>query len=676
MDSARVPVTGRVKTKVTGRIATSLRTKLVLAVLAIVVAVLVACLSVMSVRTSALAADNARTITQETAAAQAGVVGEEITSALITARDLATSLEALRRTGSVDREDVNALMRDLVTAHPELIGSATAWEPNAFDGKDKQFAGTATSDTTGRLIPYWHWDAGEVVVAPLADYETPGVGDWYLKPRELGKDVVVDPYVYNVGDADVLMTSAVAPIMTDGTFAGVATADLELTKLSEAIAKIKPYETGYAELVTASGSLVAHPDQSKLNEKLQGSALSSAQQAVTSGEPVTVTADNAHLGEEALTVYHPIELAPETTWVLAMSVPTSATMAQVKSLQLLFLGLGLIALIAAAALAWWFARTLTRPIDALRDRLTEIASGDGDLTQRVDESRRDEVGALGREFNRFITKIADLVGQIQARAAELRSSAAQLGQVSTRLQDNAATAASQTSTATSTVGDVSTRISTVASGTEEMGASIQEISRSVTSAATAGGQAVDQAQAAESTVGRLGSSSTQIGDVVRVITAVAEQTNLLALNATIEAARAGDAGKGFAVVASEVKDLAQETSDATAKITQLVSAIQTDTVDAVRAIAEISSVIKNVNQAQTTIASAVEEQSATTNEMSRSATDAALLAEQLSGVVDNVAQGTKQSTLSSTETHTVAQEIEVLAGDLEALVGHFGLGRS
>lgn len=675
MSTSQASAAGRVRHRLAGGWVRSLRTRLVLTVLAIVVAVLGACISVMSVRTSALATDDARTMTQETAAAQAGVIGQQITSALVTAQDLATSLAALQQTGSVTRKDVDAVMRGLVTAHPELIGSATAWEPNAFDGKDKQFAGTAASDKTGRLIPYWYWDSGKVAVAPLADYETPGVGDWYLLPRKLGKEVVVDPYLYNMRNEEVLMTSAVAPIMIEGKFAGVATADLELTKLSTDISKIKPYDTGYAELVTASGSVVAHPDAGKLGKKLEGSALSAAQQAASSGKPVVVTAADAHLGEEALTVYQPIQLAADSTWVLALSVPTSSTLAQVQSLQLLFLALGLIAVLAAAALAWWFARSVTRPIDALRDRLAEIASGDGDLTQRVDESRRDEVGALGREFNRFIGKIADLVGQIQARAVELRSSAGQLGEVSARLQDNAQTAASQTSTATSTVGEVSTSISTVASGAEEMGASIQEISRSVTSAATAGGQAVDQAQAAESTVGRLGSSSAQIGDVVRVITAIAEQTNLLALNATIEAARAGEAGKGFAVVASEVKDLAHETAGATAKITQLVSAIQTDTVDAVRAIAEIAAVIKQVNDAQTAISSAVEEQSATTNEMSRSAADAASLAEQFSRVVDSVAEGTQHSTQSSAETHRVAQEIGTLAGDLEALVGHFGLGR-
>ncbi len=118
------------------------------------VAVLGACLSVMSVRTSSLSADDDWLITQDTAAAQAVVIGQHITTPLVTARDLATSLAALQQTGSVDREDVNAVLRGVTSAHPETIGFATGWEPNAFDGKDKQFAGTAESDTTGRLLPY------------------------------------------------------------------------------------------------------------------------------------------------------------------------------------------------------------------------------------------------------------------------------------------------------------------------------------------------------------------------------------------------------------------------------------------------------------------------------------------------------------------------------------------
>jgi methyl-accepting chemotaxis protein len=165
----------------------------------------------------------------------------------------------------------------------------------------------------------------------------------------------------------------------------------------------------------------------------------------------------------------------------------------------------------------------------------------------------------------------------------------------------------------------------VSAGSEEMGASIREISQNATEAAQVAGEAVGLAARTSNTMNQLGDSSSEIGDVIRTITAIAEQTNLLALNATIEAARAGESGKGFAVVAAEVKDLAQETARATEDISKRVQAIQADTGGAVEAIEEITRVIGRISDYQTTIASAVEEQTATTAEMNRSVAEAARL---------------------------------------------------
>jgi methyl-accepting chemotaxis protein len=204
-----------------------------------------------------------------------------------------------------------------------------------------------------------------------------------------------------------------------------------------------------------------------------------------------------------------------------------------------------------------------------------------------------------------------------------------------------------------------------------MGVAIQEIARNAADAAGVASGAVREAAAANETVDKLAESSNEIGSVLKLITAIAEQTNLLALNATIEAARAGEAGKGFAVVANEVKELAKETAKATEDISQKIEAIQGDTRGAVEAIEEISSIIGQINDIQTSIASAVEEQTATTNEIARNVSEAARgsgeIAENITGVA-SAAQGTAKG---AEETQRAASELAQMASALQHLVDRF-----
>jgi methyl-accepting chemotaxis protein len=265
-------------------------------------------------------------------------------------------------------------------------------------------------------------------------------------------------------------------------------------------------------------------------------------------------------------------------------------------------------------------------------------------------------------------ELAQIMAAVANNATTLGASAEELTAVSTEMSANAEETAAQANVVSAASEQVSTNVQTVAAGIEEMGASIREIAGNATEAAKVAQQAVKVAEETNRTISKLGESSIEIGKVIKVITSIAEQTNLLALNATIEAARAGEAGKGFAVVANEVKELAKETAKATEDISRKIEAIQGDTRGAVDAIQEIGHIIGQINEISNTIASAVEEQSATTNEISRNVAEAAKGSTEISANITNVAAAAQSTMQGANNTQGAASELSRMAAELQQIV--------
>src|SRR5215217_6624477 len=230
------------------------------------------------------------------------------------------------------------------------------------------------------------------------------------------------------------------------------------------------------------------------------------------------------------------------------------------------------------------------------------------------------------------------------------------------------TAADQADDVVASAGAVAASVDTVATGSSQMESAIREIAHNATEAARVAGQAVTVAETTTQTVGKLGDSSEEIATVIKLINGIAEQTNLLALNATIEAASPGEAGKGFAVVASEVKELAQETARATEDISKRVQAIQADTAGAVEAIGQISSVIAEINDFQATIAAAVEEQTATSNEMNRNVSEAANGTRDITSAISGLAAGTQETSARVADAQSAAAELSRMSSELQDAV--------
>jgi methyl-accepting chemotaxis protein len=260
---------------------------------------------------------------------------------------------------------------------------------------------------------------------------------------------------------------------------------------------------------------------------------------------------------------------------------------QTRTEILVALGGGI--LVVVVIIGWFTSRGITAPLSKTVAILNRVA--EGDLRERVDIDSEDEAGVMGKALNLSLDKIEAVIRSVAENAQQVASASEEFSAVSQQITSNSEETTAQANVVSTATDQVNRNLQTVATGAEEMSSTIQDIAKNATESARVAGEAVRTAETTNKTISKLGVSSAEIGQVIKVITSIAQQTNLLALNATIEAARAGEAGKGFAVVANEVKELAKQTAKATEDISQKIAAIQSDTKGAVDAIATIGAVI-------------------------------------------------------------------------------------
>ncbi|MDN3223419.1 methyl-accepting chemotaxis protein [Pseudomonas nunensis] len=599
------------------------------------------------------------------------------------------------------REELNQSLKTAFERNSKVLGIWLAFEPNGLDGKDSEFANDAArqSNESGRFASYWSRAGGvglntimvedDMTKTTLSLSGTP-YNSWYTCPRDNKRSCLLDPYSDTVGGKEVLMTTISVPLLVDGKAIGVVGVDIALDALQAATVDSQRdlfNNAGHMLIVSGSGVLAGYSaDPGKVGKNIGetlGADGKEVLQLLGNGAPkILVQGD-------LIRAVFPVSPIPDSkAWGVVIDLPKQVLLADSVKLQavvddaqqsgtikalMVAIAAGLVGLL----LIWLTASGVTRPINSVAEMLKAIASGDGDLTQRLHYSKKDELGELVSWFNRFLDKLQPTIAQIKQSITDARGTADQSSeiarqtsegmQVQFREIDQVATASNEMSATAHDVANSASNAANAAKGADQSARDgMQIIERSTRDI----NLLADEVSKAVTEVEALAVNSEQIGSVLEVIRSIAEQTNLLALNAAIEAARAGESGRGFAVVADEVRNLAKRTQDSVEEIRVVIERIQTGTrgvvatmhssqtqahsnagqiQQAVQALGKISDAVTVISDMNLQIASAAEQQSAVAEEVNRNVSAIRTVTETLTGQATESAQISSQ--LNALATH-------------------------
>jgi len=626
-------------------------------------------------RRSALAAGEDKI--QSAAQQVANLYTNEMNTALITTLAVKDSVSIGLDSSEPDaaklnRAQVSALLKNVLSENPTFLGIYTDWEPNAFDNLDSESIGTDTADQDGRFVPWWARADGELQLQPgLYTYQDEAVEDYFRLPKETKNVALMEPYTDLVNNQSILMTSLISPILVNGRFLGICGVDISLSELQTRVDQsASSLYAGSAEIgiISAEGLVVAYngkPDWA-------GQALEDVRPANARVVLAALNSQQALSKDDAgnILAFAAIQPGATTTpWMVVLSVPeeklteqANAVYARAERSLFSMIGMALVGNCVALVILWLFSRAFTRPIEKTAGFLSQVAAGDisQDMPQ-VLQSRKDELGDLSKSVQFVAESLRRIFSELVNSAETLGKSSSGLLSISDRTAAGANQSSAQaatvaaaaeelsvnTASVASGVAEVTSRLDLIAAATGELTSAIAEIAHNSEKARSTTLEAAEQADRVTKKMQDAGRSAQRIDKIAEMITRISAQTNMLALNATIEASRAGAAGKGFGVVATEIKELARQTTDMTSQVKNQIADIQSSTSEAAHEIEKIVTVIHKISEIVSTTAAAIEEHSVVTRD----------IAQNISQASESLSDANRRISETATVSQGIAQEI-------------------
>ncbi|WEF34407.1 methyl-accepting chemotaxis protein [Pseudoduganella chitinolytica] len=642
----------------TSRLSLSLNARTCIAATALVVLSLAITGAVTGLRSSASAEEAALKLAHTTSREAAHALASRITANLATVQGVSAAMRATHAADmALTREQQIEVAKAVLESSGDIVGTSIAWEPDALDGKDADYAGKAPAwDASGRHMPYFTRNpAGGVAVTPIEFTTAPGANDWYDVPKRTAKVLFTDPYMYPVNGKDVLMASLVAPIVIKGKFAGVTTADLMLTQLGKILADMTTMEGSSLALVSNGGMYASHPDAAR-NGKEAKDMPAEALAAVRAGTPYEYED-----GEGVVHMLQPLALHPDIApWAVRLSFPRSVATAAARELLMYTTLVSVLCALAAALAMVCTVNRLTRPLRSLARTMTELAGGNADLSKRLAVRGNDELAVIGRGFNDFVAKIEHVLARVRHSSDAVAVASAEISQGN---HDLSSRTEQQASSLQETAASMEELTSTVKQNSDNANQA-RQLAASASDVAVRGGAVVAQVV---DTMASINVSSNKVVDIISVIDGIAFQTNILALNAAVEAARAGEQGRGFAVVASEVRNLAQRSASAAKEIKQLIGDSVAQVEQGSRLVADAGGTMDAVVASVKRVADIISEIAAASGEQSSGIAQINQAVVQMDGV-------TQQNAALVEEAAAAAESLQHQADTLVALVGEFRIG--